>query len=94
MDGSICEGHAGQATGLRALFRRDTFREYTAGSLWFAPAVWAGGALLVGVGLSHVTIGPHSVWSPWAFQGTADDARTLLISVSSTVVTVIGLVLA
>src|SRR5215467_5157139 len=40
--------------------------------------------------LSEVSIGPRS---PLAFQGTSDDARTLLIGIAGTMVTVIALLL-
>lgn len=68
-------------------------REFAAASLWVLPAAWALVAMVAGAVVSHVTIGPGSVWAPLAFQGTADDARTLLITIVSTVVTVIALVL-
>ena len=68
-------------------------REFAAASLWVLPSAWALAALVAGAVVSHVTIGPGSVWAPLAFQGTADDARTLLITIVSTVVTVIALVL-
>lgn len=57
------------------------------------PAAWALVALVTGAVVSQVTIGPGSVLAPLAFQGTADDARTLLITIASTVVTVMALVL-
>jgi uncharacterized membrane protein len=57
------------------VLRRDALREYSRGSLWFLPAIGAVGALVLGVVLSHV---PVSVTSRLAFQGTADDARSLL----------------
>jgi uncharacterized membrane protein len=50
-------------------------------------------ALVVGFSISLVRVRPGSLLDRLAFQGTADDARTLLITVSSTVVTVIALVL-
>ena len=50
-------------------------------------------ALVVGLGISQIDIPPGSRFSWLAFQGTADDARGLLISITSTVVTVIALVL-
>lgn len=77
----------------RSMLRRDALREYAAGSLWVAPAGAALLALIAGTLLSQVQIPPHSLLAPLAFQGTADDARTLLITIASTVVTVIALVL-
>jgi uncharacterized membrane protein len=50
-------------------------------------------ALAAGYGISQIDVPPDSPLQWLAFQGTADDARALLISVSSTVVTVIALVL-
>ena len=46
--------------------------------------------MLLGLLLSHVNVRPGS---PLAFQGTADDARALLIGISGTMVTVIALLL-
>ncbi len=75
------------------MVRRAAVREFAAASLWVLPAAWALVALVAGGVVSQVTIRPDSVWAPLAFQGTADDARTLLITIASTVVTVIALVL-
>src|SRR3954447_20259347 len=60
------------------------------GPLWVLPGISAMLAVLAGFILSHIPVGPGS---PLAFRGTADDARTLLNNVTSTVVTVIALVL-
>jgi uncharacterized membrane protein len=68
-------------------------REYAAGSLWVVPAVCAAVALVAGLLLSQVRIPAGSPLAPLVFEGTADDARTLLIAIASTVVTVIALVL-
>lgn len=73
--------------------KRAGLRELAAASLWVSPAVWAVGALVAGTAISQVRVDSGSVWAPLAFQGTADDARTLLITIASTVVTVIALVL-
>jgi uncharacterized membrane protein len=43
--------------------------------------------------MGQIIISPRSPLAPLAFQGTADDARSLLTTISSTVVTVIALVL-
>src|SRR6266567_988679 len=75
------------------MIRREAIREYAAGALWVWPSVAALGALVVGSLLSQVKIGPGSALAPVAFQGTADDARALLIGTTATVVTVIALVL-
>jgi hypothetical protein len=70
-----------------------TLREYVNGALWVLPGVAGLAALAVGFAMSQVTVAPGSPLNRLAFQGTADDARALLITVSSTVVTVIALVL-
>jgi uncharacterized membrane protein len=70
--------------------RWDAAREYTRGSLWVIPTGCVVVALLLGLMLSQVNIGPNS---PLAFQGTADDARTLLAGITGTMITVIALVL-
>jgi uncharacterized membrane protein len=48
---------------------------------------------MAGYVMSSIDVRPGSFLSRLAFQGTADDARNLLIAVTSTVVTVIALVL-
>jgi uncharacterized membrane protein len=50
-------------------------------------------ALIAGVALSSILISPSSPFSVLLFEGTSDDARNLLISIASTMVTVIALVL-
>ncbi len=75
------------------LSRRQSLRNFAAASLWVSPTVWAIVALCAGTALSLITIGPDSTLAPLAFQGTADDARTLLTTIASTVVTVMALVL-
>jgi Predicted membrane protein (DUF2254) len=72
------------------MIRRDALREYSRGSLWVLPSVMAAAAIVLGSVLSQISIGPSSVL---AFQGTADDARSLLIDISGTMVTVIALLL-
>jgi uncharacterized membrane protein len=78
-------------------FRRSVrwfaLKEYVGGALWALPSVAGLVALAVGYGISQIDVRPGSPLSRLAFQGTADDARTLLITISSTVVTVIALVL-
>jgi uncharacterized membrane protein len=77
----------------RRIFSRGGFREYAAASLWMWPVVWALLALGLGATLSQVRISPQSGLALLAFQGTADDARNLLTTIASTVVTVLALVL-
>jgi uncharacterized membrane protein len=70
--------------------RRDAIPEYVRSSLWVLPTFSVVVALIVGSALSLVNVGPDS---PLAFQGTADDARALLIGITGTMVTVIALLL-
>ncbi|MGV9344480.1 DUF2254 domain-containing protein [Streptomyces spiralis] len=67
--------------------------EYLRGALWVLPGTAAALALLAGSLLSRVRIPPDSLWYPLAFPGAADDARQVLITIASTIVTVIALVL-
>ena len=73
--------------------RRGAIPEYVRGSLWVWPGLSAVAALLVGLVVSQIDVSPGSPLAPLAFQGTADDARALLIIIAGTVVTVIALVL-
>ena len=73
--------------------RRDAAVEYLRGALWALPTVAIGVALIAGSVLSSITIDPDSSLAVLVFQGTADDARNLLIGIASTMVTVIALVL-
>jgi uncharacterized membrane protein len=73
--------------------RREVAREYLRGALWAMPTVAVVAALIAGSVLSSITIAPKSALAPLVFQGTADDARNLLIGIASTMVTVIALVL-
>ncbi len=72
------------------MIRRDALSEYVRGSLWVLPALSVLAALAAGSLLSLVRVGPHS---PLAFEGTAGDARALLIGIAGTMVTVIALLL-
>jgi len=78
---------------IRRSVRRSALKEYVGGALWVLPSVAALLALALGYGMSQIEVAPGSPLNRLAFQGTADDARELLITVSSTVVTVIALVL-
>src|SRR5215211_1548528 len=75
------------------MLSREGFREYVGGALWVWPSIASLAALVLGLAISQVTIDPQSQLAPLAFQGTADDARGLLTTITSTVVTVIALVL-
>ena len=73
--------------------RREAIREYLASALWAMPTCAVVIALIAGAGLSAVQIGKASPLAVLLFQGTSDDARNLLVSIASTMVTVIALVL-
>src|SRR5881275_2998193 len=73
--------------------RREVAREYLRSALWAMPTAAVIVALLAGSVLSSITIPTDSALAPLVFQGTADDARSLLIGIASTMVTVIALVL-
>jgi uncharacterized membrane protein len=78
---------------IRRSVRWFTLKEYVGGALWMMPSAAALVALAAGYGISRIDVRPDSRLGWLAFQGTADDARALLITISSTVVTVIALVL-
>ena len=72
------------------MIRRDALREYSRGSLWLLPLVAVVVSVALGAVLSRINVSSDSLL---AFQGTSDDARSLLIGISSTMVTVIALLL-
>jgi uncharacterized membrane protein len=69
---------------------RDALREYMRGALWVLPTLSVAAALALGAVLSSVRVGARS---PLAFQGTPDDARTLLFGITGTMITIIALLL-
>ena len=70
--------------------RRGALWEYIRGALWVLPTIAVVMALGIGLVLSQIEAS-STRW--FVFQGTPDDARTLLIAISSTLATVIALVL-
>src|SRR6185503_5139803 len=58
--------------------------------MWVLPGLSVLAALAAGALLSSVRAGPRS---PLAFQGTPDDARTLLLGITGTMITIIALLL-
>jgi len=73
--------------------KREALREYLASALWAMPTCAVVLALIAGASLSGVQIDKTSPLAVLLFQGTSDDARNLLVSIASTMVTVIALVL-
>ena len=76
------------------LARRRVILDYLTGALWVLPTLSVVVFLLAGAALSRVEVDGDSALARFAFQGTAEDARSLLIVVSSTMITVTGLVFA
>ena len=74
--------------------RRRVLWDRLAGALWVLPTASVVVFLAAGALLSRVSIRNDSPLRALAFQGTADDARALLIVVSTTMITVTGLVFA
>jgi len=70
--------------GIRRSVGWKALKEYVGGALWVMPTIAAVVALVAGYLLSQIDVSPESRLNWLAFQGTADDARALLISISST----------
>jgi uncharacterized membrane protein len=74
------------------LSRRSVVREYLNGAYWVLPAL----GILIGLGagalLSVIPVKPGSLIDKMMFQGTAGDARGVLIVVSATMITTTGIV--
>jgi uncharacterized membrane protein len=73
--------------------RTEGLWEYARGALWMLPGVSLIAALVLGAVLAQVHVAATAPVHRLLFQGTADDARTLLIGITGTVITVIALVL-
>jgi len=93
MSGTTASRPARSARRARRALAWEAIKEYASGALWVLPSLAALLALAAGYTMSQIRVTPGSLLDRFAFQGTADDARTLLVTVSSTVVTVIALVL-
>jgi uncharacterized membrane protein len=79
---------------MNLLVRRRVLWDYLGGALWVLPTVAVVVFLTAGALLSRVSVDADSPLWPLAFQGTAEDARGILIVVSATMITVTGLVFA
>ena len=73
--------------------RHEAWREYARGALWILPGISMVAALALGALLSTVQVSTHAPLRHLLFQGTEDDARTLLIGIVGAVITIIALVL-
>jgi uncharacterized membrane protein len=79
---------------MNLLARRRVLWDYLGGALWVLPTVSVMVFLTAGAMLSRVSVDADSPLWPLAFQGTAEDARGILVVVSATMITVTGLVFA
>ncbi len=68
------------------------FRDRFEGSFWLIPTIFSAAAIGLGALLTLLQPPPGSPWDEIGFQGSAADARTLLITVCSARVTVVALV--
>lgn len=76
------------------LIRRRVLWDHLRSALWVMPTLSVVFFLVAGAVLSHVSIGDDSPLRWLVFQGTPEEARQMLIVVSSTMITVTGLVFA
>ena len=85
---------AGPGPGFRrTVWRRwGEFLEYSRGALWVLPTVSGLVALVIGWILSSVDVGDTGPFGWVVFEGTPDDARTLLTVVSTAMIGVIATV--
>lgn len=79
---------------MNVLGRRRVLWDHLRSALWVMPTLSVVIFLVAGAALSHVPIGDDSPLRWLVFQGTPEDARQMLIVVSSTMITVTGLVFA
>ena len=79
---------------MSVLVRRRVFWDHIRSALWVMPTVSVVIFLVAGAVVSQVSISDDSPLRWLAFQGTPEDARQLLVVVSSTMITVTGLVFA
>jgi uncharacterized membrane protein len=79
---------------MRTEHRRNLSWDALRGELWVLPTLSIALFLVAGAVLSRVSVDPESRLGRLVFQGTAQDARELLIVVSATMITVTGLVFA
>ncbi|MGH3676043.1 MAG: DUF2254 domain-containing protein [Mycobacterium sp.] len=74
------------------LSRRSVVREYLHGAYWVLPTLGIAIGLGAGALLSMIPVEPGSLIDKLMFQGTAGDARGVLIVVSATMITTTGIV--
>jgi uncharacterized membrane protein len=77
---------------MRLTPQRATLRKLTRWPLWAKPALAIVSALVLGLVLSSIDVPPDSLLGRLVFSGSASDARQLLATVTSTMITVTSLV--
>ncbi len=73
--------------------RTEAIREYVKGALWLLPLFAVGVAIAAGTVLTFVQVPEDSFLDVLVFQGTPDDARTLLFGIAGSVITVMAVML-
>ena len=73
--------------------RTEAVREYIRSALWLLPVFAVGVALAAGTVLTVVEVPEDSFLDVLVFQGTPDDARTLLFGIAGSVITVMAVML-
>ncbi len=84
--------HAYSVVATTLLSRRSAVREYLHGAYWVLPTLGIVIGLGAGALLSIIYVEPGSLIDKVMFQGTAGDARGVLIVVSATMITTTGIV--
>ncbi len=84
--------HAYPVAATTLLSRRSAVREYLHGAYWVLPTLGIVIGLGAGALLSIIPVEPGSLIDKVMFQGTAGDARGVLIVVSATMITTTGIV--
>ncbi|KZS80547.1 MULTISPECIES: DUF2254 domain-containing protein [Mycobacterium] len=79
-------------TATSLLSRRSVIRDYLQGAVWVLPTLGIVFGLAAGATLSLIPVKSGSLIDKLMFQGTAGDARGVLIVVSATMITTIGIV--
>jgi uncharacterized membrane protein len=84
--------HAWSVARTSFLSRRSVVREYLHGAYWVLPTLGIAIGLFAGAVLSMIPVKDGSLIDKVMFQGTAGDARGVLIVVSATMITTTGIV--
>ncbi len=71
----------------------DHRREQLAGALWVIPVIFSVAALVAGAFLSLAELPPDHWLGPLVYQGTAEEARRLLLTLATSIIGVLALVI-